>query len=86
MKIMTIVCPLDYREKFTVLTFTPSNVVHTVTVLLLDDTIVEGSEYFNGNIMGTLNVVIASPKQATVIIDENIATDSEFICNIYILD
>ena len=35
--------------------------------------------FFNGNIMGTSNIVIASPNQATVIVNENTATDSELL-------
>ena len=79
MNIMTIVDPMDYQGVSTLLTFTPSNGVRTVNVMLFDDTIVEGSEFFNGNIMGTSSLVIASPNQATVIVNENTETDSELL-------
>ena len=78
MNIMTIVDPMDYQGLSALLTFTPSNDVRTVNVVLFDDIIVEGSEFFNGNIMGS-NLVIASPNQLTVIFNENTATDSELL-------
>ena len=76
---MTIVDPMDYQGLSTLLTFTPSNNMRTVNVVLFDDTIVEGSEFFNGNIMGTSNLVNASPNRATVIVNENTTTDSELL-------
>ena len=78
MNIMTIVDPRDYQGLSTLLTFTPSNDMRTVNVVLFDDTIVEGSEFFNGNINGS-NLVNASPNRATVIVNENITTDSELL-------
>ena len=74
-----ITAPMDYQGTSTVLTFSPSASSRSVNVTLFDETIVEGSEYFNGNIMGTTDLVIASPDRANVTINEDTTTDSELL-------
>ncbi len=64
----------DYRSKSGTLTFAPGETSKTVSVAVLNDTLVENSETFELNLARANNATIASGKGIATILDDDEAT------------
>ena len=59
-------------------TFSPSTNSNEVTITIIDDDIVENSEFFYGNLTNADSAVILDPSAARVTISETEGDDSKF--------
>ena len=69
----------DYEGTTLLFTFTPSVGSNSVNVTIFNDTIVEATESFFGNLAGTAGLVIASPDLATVTIQEDPSDSKTYV-------
>ena len=67
-----VVVSRDYTGTTVDLTFTPTQSTSVARVPLINDDILEGQEFFFGNLMNTPNLASASPNRATVTINEDV--------------